>query len=439
MLFAVLFAAGAILYVGAVHYAVQRYARTSLESSIEAEMSLVRGEDEIRGRAALLRHLEDNRQFLYSLTGRDGVRLSGTLPPNGDPVGWHTVAVPGTRTPDDPEDEPVDILTLGARLADGSLLVVGRSLFATGELVEWLDQTALWTAFGIVVLALGGGWLIALVFLRRLDRVNGAIGRIMAGAFAERIPAIGMGAEFDKLAAQLNAMLDRILSLMEGHRQLSTNIAHDLRTPLTRVRQRLETMRDGLTSLEARDSVDGVLLQLDEVLSTFGALLRLGTIETGTLRARFRPVDVASLLARIQGAFAPVAEDQGKTLAAAPLNRTTIMGDAELLAQLFTNLVENALLHTGRGTRITIALRVEGGEAVVEVADDGPGIPEAERANVLRRFYRLNRNGATRGAGLGLALAEAIVLLHLGAIVLSDNAPGLRAMTRFPVAAPPRL
>ena len=339
LLFAALFATGALLYVGAVHYAVQRYARASLESSIEAEIALVRGEDEASGRAALLRHLERARQYSYSLSGPSGIRLAGALPRGADHVGWRTVAVPSSGTPDDPEDEPIDILTRGVRLADGSLLVVGRSLAATAELVEWLDQAALWTAGGIVVLALGGGWLIASLFLGRLDRVNEAIGRIMAGAFAERIPSIGMGAEFDRLAAQLNAMLDRILSLMEGHRQLSTNIAHDLRTPLTRVHQRLEITRDRLDGLEEREAVDGILLQLDEVLSTFAALLRLGTIETGALRTRFRPVDLASVLLRVATAFAPVAEDQDKTLRAGLLPEAVIMGDSELLTQLFTNLV----------------------------------------------------------------------------------------------------
>lgn len=433
MLFAVLFAAGAILYVGIVRYTVQHYARTSLEATIEAESGLLRGVDEMRGRPALLRHLEGKRQFLYSLSSLDGTRRSGRLPAGADRLGWHTVAVPDSGTPDDPEDESVDVLTFGTRLADGSLLVVGRGLLASGELVEWLDQTALWTACGIVILALAGGWLIASVFLRRLDRVNDAIGRIMAGAFAERIPAIGMGAEFDKLAAQLNAMLDRILSLMEGHRQLSTNIAHDLRTPLSRVRQRLEITRDGLANVEARDAVEDVLLQLDEVLSTFAALLRLGTIETGTLRARFRAVDLTSILQRIHAAFAPVAEDQGKTLATPSLSDATVMGDAELLAQLFTNLVENALLHTTRGTHVFIALRVDGGEAVVDVIDDGPGIPAAERSNVLRRFYRLDRNRAATGVGLGLALVEAITILHLGSLALSDNAPGLKVTLRFPL------
>ena len=430
-LLAALFAVGAIVYVAVVHYTVALYARASVASAISGQMSLVRGESEPSEREALLRDLGSNRQFFYSLSSPDGRRLAGTLPAGADHVGWRTVAVPYSGTSDDPEDEAIDVLVLGARLADGTVVVIGRSLFASGELVEWLDETALWTAGGIVVLALGGGWLIASVFLRRLDRMNAAIGRIMDGAFAERLPTIGMGAEFDELAARLNAMLDRIIALMEGHRDLSTTIAHDLRTPLTRVRQRLESMRDGLTGDESGEAVDGVLVELDEVMSTFAALLRLGTIEAGRLRARFRPVDVAALLAGIRGAFAPVAEDQGKTLAASLPPGVMVMGDSELLAQLVTNLVENALLHTGPGTHIAITLRIEGSETIVEVADDGPGIPEAELANVLRRFHRLERSRATAGAGLGLALVEAIVDLHRGRIVLSNNAPGLRATVRL--------
>ncbi len=430
VLFTVLFAAGAVAYVGVVHYSVRRFARTSLEASIEAEVALVGGEER-RGRDAVALHFKNDRRFLYSVSDPDGARRAGTLPPGADRVGWHTISIPATGTPDDPEDESVDVLTLGSRLEDGSLLVVGRSLFAAGEVVEWLDQAALWTALGIVGLALGGSWLIASVFLRRLDRVNDAIGRIMGGAFKERIPPIGMGAEFDRLTAQLNAMLDRILALMEGHRQLSTTIAHDLRTPLTRLRQRLEATRDASAAPVARDDADAVIRDLDEVLATFAALLRLGTIETGALRARFRPVALDLLLRRTQAAFAPVAEDRGKTLVAGALAEATLMGDAELLTQLVTNLVENALLHTPRGILVSLALRIEGDEAVVAVSDDGPGIPEAERANVLRRFYRLEASRETSGAGLGLALVNAIVMLHQGRLVLSDNAPGLTVMARF--------
>lgn len=431
--FATLFVGGAVLYVGAVHYAVQRYARTSLESAIETEISIARGEDMTHGRTALVRHFENNRQSFFNLFDRAGARVAGTLPPNATQMGWHTVALPNVGTADDPEDEHVDVLTRGMLLDDGSLLVVGRSLFATEELVEWLDQTALWTGAGIVILALGGGWLIAAVFLRRLDGVSDAIDRIMSGAFAERIPPIGMGAEFDKLAAQLNGMLDRIFSLMERHRQLSTNIAHDLRTPLTRVHQRLELTRDGFASPDARDAVDGAIRELDEVLSTFGALLRLGTIETGALRARFQPVDIAALLRRVQTAFAPVAEDQGKTLVATMPHDATIVGDAELLMQLFSNLIENALLHSGKGTNIDIELRADPGDVVITVADDGPGIPATERTNVFQRFYRLDRSRPITGVGLGLALAEAIVVLHRGSIVLSDNSPGLKVTVRCPV------
>ncbi len=227
-------------------------------------------------------------------------------------------------------------------------------------------------------------------------------------------------------------MLDQIGALMEGLRQVSTDIAHDLRTPLGRLRQHLEETRE-LSSIAGYEAgVDAAIVQTDEILTIFRALLRIGALEGGVGRQRFRSVDLSEVLDRVHLAYQPVAEDQGKTLTAAHERGILVQGDGELIAQMFTNLIDNALSHTPPGTRIVSSLAVHQGEIVASVADDGPGIPPGERQNVLTRFYRLDRSRHMPGAGLGLALVAVIASLHGIVLSLDDNDPGLRVMLRFP-------
>ena len=426
-----LFVAGALLYVALVHYAVQRTARDQLEAAIGADVKLGRDVEAREGADALARRFAQTPQTLFAIVDAHGKRVAGSLPDSAEKVGRRVVTIPWDGSTED-RGEPIDLLVQGVRLDDGAMLVVGRSLFASGELVEWLDETAAWTALGIVALALGGGLLVATAFLRRLDRVSAAIDRIMAGAYAERLPSIGMGREFDRLAAQLNALLDRIIALMEGHRQLSANIAHDLRTPLGRVKRRLEQARGDLPPAEAA-TVDDALGEIDGLLATFAALLQLGTIEAGALRGRFCAVDLSEVLSSLEAAFAPVAEDQGKAFVLDAPRPVRVAGDSALLAQLFTNLIENALIHGG--ARIALRIVRHEGDVVARVSDDGCGIPMAERTTVIDRFTRLERSRTAPGSGLGLALVAAIATLHGGTLTLEDNDPGLRVVVRFPALA----
>ena len=223
----------------------------------------------------------------------------------------------------------------------------------------------------------------------------------MDGRLEERVPAIGMGDEFDRLTANLNLMLDRNQALMEGLRQVSTDIAHDLRTPLSRFGSIWMRCAKSLRPAGLRASIDEALAQVDDVLTTFHALLRIGQIEGGAGRARFEPVDLSAVMERVRLAYETAAEDAGTTLCAVITPDVVVNGDPQLLTQLFANLVENALRHAGEKASISMGLSRIGGRVRAVVADDGQGVPAAERSRVLSRFYRLDASRSTPGSGLG--------------------------------------
>lgn len=437
LLFVVIFAVGAITLVAAVNVAVTRYASQTTATALVDESVLLRGEAQARGRDALgqliLRRerIVHAHQFLYLLLDPQGRPIVGDLPAGSAKVGWGETSVAEPAEPNEPSDGQNTVRTYGVRLADGSRLIVGRKTSDLDELSDWLRLVTIWSGLGITVLAVGGGLLIASVFLRRLDRVNRSLQEIMDGRLEERVPAIGMGDEFDRLTGNLNLMLDRNQALLNGLRQVSTDIAHDLRTSLSRLRQHLDSMRDLARPEDLQGAIDDGLAQVDDVLSTFHALLRIGQIEGGAGRARFEPVDLSAVVERVRLACEATAEDAGKTLSARIAPDITVSGDPQLLTQLFANLLENALRHAGDTANITMSLAGVDGVVSAVVADDGPGVPVNERQRVLRRFYRLDASRSTPGSGLGLALVAAIAELHDAELRLTDNAPGLAVEVRF--------
>ena len=437
LLFVAIFAVGAITLVAAVNVAVTRYASQTTATALVDESTLLRSEAQARGRDALgqlilrRQRIVHAHPFVYLLADQQGRPVGGDLPVAAAKIGWGEVSVAEPAEPNEPSDGQNTIRTYGVRLADGSRLIVGRNTSDLDELSDWLRIVTLCSGLGITVLAAGGGLMIASVFLRRLDRVNGSLQDIMDGRLEERVPAIGMGDEFERLTRNLNLMLDRNQALMDGLRQVSTDIAHDLRTPLGRLRQHLDSMRELSQPAELQSAIDDALAQVDDVLSTFHALLRIGQIEGGAGRARFEPVDLSAVMDRVRLAYETAAEDAGKTLSAQIAQNIVVNGDPQLLTQLFANLVENALRHAGDTARITMRLAVVSSTVSAVVADDGPGIPAHERHRVLRRFYRLDSSRSTPGSGLGFALIAAIADLHDAQLVLSENSPGLSVEVRF--------
>jgi signal transduction histidine kinase len=358
----------------------------------------------------------------YGVFDAGGRRLAGRLSGTAA-AGWSVM--PWS------DGDKIRILTVG--LPSGGRLMVGDE----EDRIEVLDGVVLkgfGLAFaGVIVLGVAGGYALSRDVHRRMAAIAGTAEAIIGGDLGRRVPMRGSDDDLDRLAATLNRMLDRIGALMESLKQVSSDVAHDLRTPLTRLRQKLEA---SLTAPgERAHAVESALTDLDAILDTFAALLRIAQVESGARRAAFRPIDLTTLARTVTEAFAPSAEEGGQTLildaGAGPL---WVDGDAQLLTQMLANLVENAVRHAGPGAAIVVRASRQGAGAMLGVVDSGPGAPAAEHERLFDRFYRLERSRSTPGSGLGLALVAAVARLHGAEVRLADARPGLEAMVVFPAA-----
>jgi signal transduction histidine kinase len=326
----------------------------------------------------------------------------------------------------------------GVILPDGDYLFVGLSNFELAEMQEMIARIFLWGAAATILLALGGGFVMSVNVLRRIEIISQTSRQIISGDLDQRIALRGTNDEFDHLAASLNAMLDRIQELMSGLQQVSSDIAHDLRTPLARLRQKLEAGRRRELGLdELRQVLDGAIVDADVILGTFGALLRIAQIEASTRRSGFAPLDLTGVIGRLVDAYQIVAEANGQALTQQVESSLVLRGDEELLMQLLANLIENAITHTPSGTAIGISAEKALGHSPpavkVTVGDTGPGIPRAAYRDVLQRFYRLETSRTSPGSGLGLSLVKAVAILHRAEFRFEDNAPGLRCVLYLPI------
>ena len=322
-----------------------------------------------------------------------------------------------------------------------AFLLVGNLRLLVGRDVRDLERTrslivgALGWGLAISVgLALAGGLMMTSSMVRRIEAINDTSREIVEGDLTRRIPASGAGDDFDRLVGNLNGMLDRITGLMETVRQVSDNIAHDLRTPLTRLRSRLEIARaqQGDGDPEARAAVEQAIEEADGLLATFQALLRIARIEAEQRREGFAAVELGPLLTDVAELYEPVAADRDQTIALQVTDGVVIDGDRDLLFQAVANLVDNAIKYTPIGGHIVLGLRLAGDAVELSVADTGPGIPADQRERVFDRFHRLESSRSTPGSGLGLSLVRAVARLHGATIRLTDNAPGLRVTLALP-------
>lgn len=324
------------------------------------------------------------------------------------------------------------VLGHGVELAPEIYLFVGRDTRDVRATRFSIARAFGWALAGSILLAGIGGTLLRRQLMRRVDVIARTCEGIIAGRFNERIPLEGRRDELERLAIAINEMLNRISALLENLRQMSSDVAHDLRTPLTRLKNRLEeARRSAVTTTDYAAAVARAIDDADQVLAMFAALLRISQIEAGTRVAGFSQLSLSGILDNVVELYRPVAEDHAHALCASIEPDVRIRGDAELLTQLFSNLIENAINHTPAATRILVALSVSEGAVVASVSDDGPGIPADEQEKVLRRFYRLSGSRSTAGHGLGLALAAAIATLHRASLRLTDAGPGLCVSTRF--------
>lgn len=316
-------------------------------------------------------------------------------------------------------------------LRGGFYLLVGRDLHELQEVRSLLLRTMGWGAALTLGLAAVGGAVASRSRLRRIAIINEAIGAVMAGDLARRIPEERRRDDIEELVERVNRMLDELEKLVEGVRRVSDSIAHDLRTPLARLKTRLERLKRAET--DADGEVEKAVAEADRLLATFGALLRIARIESGeTGRGAFREVDLTALIDDVVDLYGPLIEEAGKKLVLHVAPEVNARGDRDMLFQAVVNVVDNALKHTPPGGRVEIALGASGRNVEIAIADDGPGIPEEERSKVRERFYRLDRSRTTAGAGLGLSLVAAVVEHHRGTLRFEDAGPGLRVVISLP-------
>ncbi len=318
-------------------------------------------------------------------------------------------------------------------LPDGSVLMAGLKMRSTDRFLAVMQRTAL--AALLVAAALGAlvGFSAARWVSRRLRGLDEAAGRVAAGELGLRASIDGSDDAFDRVSLRFNTMLDRIEDLLDGVRHATDHIAHDLRTPLTRLRNRLELLREGDGRGAATPALDAAIAETDQLLQSFAALLRLARIEAQTPADDQPEVDLHAVARDALELYVPIAAERGIALRDAT-GPARVRGDADQLFQLATNLLDNAIKFSDAGGEVVLGLAAEGDEVRLEVADRGPGIAPGDRMRVLDRFVRLEAHRGTPGTGLGLSLARAIVLHHRGALELADNAPGLRVIVRLPSA-----
>ncbi len=430
LLYAILFAASAVILGFIVYWTVQASIDQQLAARIDAEIVLLRGELK-EGPDELVREVQERVTFFdtleYGLADADGKELVGNLPMPAT-LGWSDVALPNKQAPNSSDHLRVELVVLD----NGFRLAVGDELGPKEDIRRAFLYALGWALLAFLILTLAGGVLLSSVFLRRVDAVVRTVEAIIEGDLNSRVPLRGTYDNFDRLSASLNRMLDRIQLLMESLSQVSNDIAHALRTPLGRLRQKLEEARaSSRVNAKAARMIDAALIETDNILETFSALLRIAQIESGTRTAGFCELDLSALFETISEAYSAGAEDQGKTLTTNIAPSIRYWGDRDLLSEMVANIIDNAIRHTPQGSHIEVSLADRGSQLMASVSDNGPGVPEGARASILRRFYRLDSSINTPGVGLGLPLVAAVAELHGMRLTVGDNAPGLSVTIVF--------
>ncbi len=343
------------------------------------------------------------------------------------PLGWSELHAVGARR----EREGVTVYS--TTLPGGYRLILGDESQRWEALDKLLIMRFGLAFFVVVLMGAAGGYALTRDMHRRLSAMNTAAQAIIDGDLSRRIPIRGDGDDLDRLGLTLNRMLDRIEALMESLRQVSVDVAHDLRTPLTRLRQRIEAALARRAQSDADPLLEQALTDLDAILGTFAALLRIAQIDSGRRRSGFKRTDLAEVARTVVDAFSPSAEDAGEhlNLDSGSQDGVFVEGDSELLIQMLVNLVENAMRHAGDGASISVQVAVAGLRPILVVRDNGPGVPERERQRLFDRFYRLEQSRSTPGSGLGLSLVASIARLHGAVVSLADANPGLEVRVCF--------
>ncbi len=439
--YGVVFALAAFVLAVSVWRSTSTLLERQVQSSITDDISLLIEHDQFGGAASVVAALQQrlaspqDADRIYLFMDTTGTRLAGNL--DQWPVGlsqmqtWYWLPVRR-------DGEPSTALLRATTLPSGGTLLVGRDVRALTGLRDMLRDAMIGTASLILVLGVLSVLLIRAQFRGVIRDISGTTRAIAQGDLSRRVPRTGKGDEFDELAGLINDMLDRISRLMDGVRQVSNAIAHDLRTPITRARARLEDVAAHADVPEpVQTAIDRATQDLDGIVRVFEALLRIAEIEAGARRAAFVTVDLSPMLRDMDELYHAVAEERGLQLHAAISSPLPVFGDRELVQQAVANLLDNALKFSAPEAVIRLSALLRDGVVEITVADHGPGIAPADRARATERFFRAEAARNTSGSGLGLALVAAVAQLHNGTLHLLDNNPGLCAVISIPAQLPP--
>ena len=433
-----LFGVSSLALLGYLYFATAGIMTRQTTETIQAEIDGLREQYRVQGLPRLRQVIEQrsavqpHRASIYLLNDPAGGWVAGNIDRWPDVMpgenGWLTFPV--KVRPDGLNTESRRAVALEFHLRGGYRLLVGREVEERLQLQTRIKHALSWGLGLTLLLGLVGGLVMSRGLLRRVDGINRTTRQIMKGDLSQRISMNAVrGDEFDQLAANLNAMLEQIERLLNGMRQVTDNIAHDLRTPLNRMRSRIEV---ALISDHESDMLKPVLEETlqdaEAMIATFNALLDIARAEAGSDRSAFEEVDLGDIVENVTDLYQPLAEDKGQTIDLAVLPDQPLVANRHLLSQALANLLDNAVKYTPEGGRITISLT---SGPMIKVADSGPGIPAESHDDVLERFVRLDQTRSTPGNGLGLSLVNAVAKLHGATLTLEDNAPGLIVVLTF--------
>ena len=445
------FVAAAAVIVGFIAWRANDLLTNKVVETLEAEVTGLREQFQAGGAerlaAVIAQRAGEPGSGLYLLVDAGGRRVAGNLdrvPPELGSGGRGSVFT--YARPAQEGRGPVTRRAVGVPLPvpGGLLLIVGRDIEDLQRFAVSMGRLGLWSIALLAILGIAGGLAVSRSVLRRIETITDTSRTIMAGDLSKRIPLDGSGDELDRLSVNLNGMLSRIEELIVALREVSDNIAHDLKTPLTRLRNRAEAALarpDGTDGY--RDGLAKTIEEADELIKTFNSLLLIARLEAGAVAESMVPVDPAAIVGDVAELYEPVAEEAGLALETSTIPGLTLLANRELVSQAVANLVDNAIKYSiddgrqrdGRAApaRISLSMARFGGALEISVADRGPGVAEQDRVRALQRFVRLEKSRSRPGSGLGLSLVAAVARLHGGSVRLEDNNPGLRAVLSLPL------